>query len=117
MSIEVNIIVGWCGCGNIWLGVELDRHLNGESIDNKIYDSDQENQSLHHKTTENTEDITSEQNDKTPGIFLQVAHTPREPWHCKNCEFETASQVEYNRHTVQRHPRMAGYPEKNGRTS
>ena len=49
-------------------GVGQDRHLNGESIDNKIYYSDQENQSLHHKTTENTEDITSEQNDKTPGI-------------------------------------------------
>ena len=53
-------------------GVGLDRRLNGKSTDNKIYDSDQENQSLHHKTTENTEDITSEQNDKTPGHFPQV---------------------------------------------
>jgi hypothetical protein len=57
-------------------GVGLDRHLNEESTDNKIYDSDQENQSLHHKTTENIEGITSEQNDKTPGHFPQAPQAP-----------------------------------------
>ena len=98
-------------------GVGLDRHLNGEYTDNKIYDSDQENQSLHHKTTENTEGITSEQNNKSLGHFPQAPHAPREPWHCKNCEFETASQDDYNRHNVLRHPRVAGYPDKNDRTS
>jgi hypothetical protein len=104
-------------------GIGLDRHLNEKSTDNKIYDSNQENQSLHHKTTENNEGITSEQNDKTRGHFPQspqapqAPQAPREPWHCKNCEFETSSQDDYNKHNVLRHPRVAGYPDKNGRTS
>jgi hypothetical protein len=60
-------------------GIGLDRHLNEKSTDNKIYDSDQENQSLHHKTTENNEGITSEQNDKTRGHFPQSPQAPQAP--------------------------------------
>ncbi|HEY7081634.1 MAG TPA: hypothetical protein VH500_18225, partial [Nitrososphaeraceae archaeon] len=35
---------------------------------------------------------------------------------CKYCEFSTDVIDEYNRHIVSKHPRMPGYPDKNGRS-
>lgn len=35
---------------------------------------------------------------------------------CKYCNFEVASKEEYDRHTINKHPRMPGYPDKNGRS-
>ena len=36
---------------------------------------------------------------------------------CKYCEFSIDVRDEYDRHTVTKHPRMAGYPDRNGRTA
>lgn len=34
---------------------------------------------------------------------------------CNYCEFETSDQDEYNNHSVMKHPRKAGYPDRNRR--
>ena len=37
--------------------VELDKHMNGQAIDNKIDGFEQQNQNLHDKTIENVENM------------------------------------------------------------
>jgi DNA replicative helicase MCM subunit Mcm2 (Cdc46/Mcm family) len=35
---------------------------------------------------------------------------------CNYCEFQTDNSVDYNKHTVNKHPKKQGYPDRNGRT-
>lgn len=42
----------------------LYKHLNEESNDNKMDDSDQESENIHDKTAKDIENITLDQNDK-----------------------------------------------------
>jgi hypothetical protein len=92
--------------------VGLDRHLNQQSEGEKIQDSDQENQNLHGETTENIENITSEQNDKHVEPSLHVSQASQaspkqkqafECYHCNNFQSPTNNVQDYERHVIRDH--------------
>ena len=102
--------------------VGLDKHLNGQAIDNKIDGFEQQNQNLHDKTIENVENITSQQDDKNTNSSIQAPQAPQASpkqnqedcsyCPCYYCEYRADSQERYQRHVVNKHPRKPAYPNK-----
>jgi hypothetical protein len=101
--------------------VGLDRHLSEQSNDNKMDDSGQESQNVHDKTTEDIENITSDQNDEPANSSEQASQashvSPKQKqkeYSCYYCDdFQPTNNVEdYERHVINKHPKKRSYPTK-----
>jgi hypothetical protein len=116
LSLEVKVVTHMTHVTH----VGLDRHLIDQPDDNKIQDSDQENQNLHGKTIENIENITSDQNDKgaehSPHVS-QASHVSPEQkqeegfsFKCFYCDNSFNGNVARVNHADIEHPNKPHYP-------
>jgi hypothetical protein len=97
--------------------VGLDKHLNEQSNDNKMDDSNQESENIHDKTAEDVENITLDQNDKGANPSQQAPQAPQGPpkqklmFECYHCnDFHNNNETEYERHVVLNHQGKPAYP-------
>lgn len=106
--------------------IGLDKHFNEESKDNKMADSEKENQNIDNKTSQENENITSDKNDNDASTLIEAPQAPHAPYKnledCSNnttadktfkcfyCDNSFAGNVERINHIDEEHPNKPHYP-------